>query len=98
MSPADRKLVIDRLRLIAQEWYDGTCTDSSRYSTGICYAATHVDGDRRGGWYELTGEAFELLGMDRCAPFRGEKRGGVGDWTVRPMFCLLMADALEQLE
>ena len=96
MSPSDRKLVIARLRLIAQEWYDDSCADSSRYGAGICYAARHCDGV--GSWYDLLGEAFELLGMDCCAPFVGEACSLSGDWTVRPMFCLLMADALEQME
>jgi hypothetical protein len=104
MSPAERELVINRLRLVAYNYYSGKThnpvTQATLHRNGICYAAhmgTGNPGEGARSWYILLGDAFELLGMDRADPFAGEGHGDSGDWTVRPLFCLLMADALEQM-
>lgn len=102
MSPADRELVINRLRLVAYQFYIGKTrnpvTHATLHRNGICYAMQHAGlGEGGRSWYMLLGDAFELLGMDRSDPFGGEEHGDNGDWTVRPLFCLLMADALEQM-
>ena len=103
MSPADRELVINRLRLVASEFYIGkTRNPTTRvrlHINGICYAAQHAGpGESERGWYTLLGDAFELLGMGRTDPFAGEAHSASGDWAVRPLFCLMLADALEQME
>lgn len=98
MSPADRELVINRLRLVAYQWYADERVTATQFWHGICGAAQRVDVVRERSWYPLMGDAFELLGMDRNDPFDDEEHGDSGDWTVRPLFCLLMADALEQME
>ena len=101
MRPVERALLIRRLRIVAYQWYTDTPARPTQWVSGICLALASVAGyDREDGpnWYTLAGRAFRMLGMDPYQPFYGEEHGDPGDWTVRPLFCLMLADALEQME